>query len=292
MTSLKTSTSFPSRIDRVLAWALRGAGVLAGSLAFMLVAFIAMESLPILAAIGPFRFFTDPSWHPLQDRFNLLPMLAGTLFVATGAVILAAPLGVLSALFCRYYAPAPMAVAYRRLVELLAGIPSVVYGLWGLVVLVPLLGRIQPPGQSLLAGILILALMILPTIALLADSGIANVPRDHILAGASLGMTRWGLIRRIVLPSARPGIIAGIILGAGRALGETMAVLMVAGNVVQVPTGFFDPVRTLTANIALEMAYAMDGHRSALFMGGLLLALLTIALVAASHRFGKGPAFA
>lgn len=274
-------------IDSLLLWMLRGAGVIAGSLAVLMVAFLALESLPALFDLKPTRFFTDASWHPLDNLYNLTPMLSASLFLMTGSVLLAAPLGILSAVFCRHYAPPPLARWYRRLIELLAGVPSVVYGLWGLVVLVPLIGRLRPPGQSLLAGILILALMILPTIALIADASLGSVPRQYLLGGSALGFTRWGLVWRIALPAARSGILAGIILGAGRAVGETMAVLMVSGNAVRMPTGAFDSVRALTANIALEMAYAMDTHRSALFVSGLILSGLIIALVAAADLAGR-----
>ena len=155
-----------------------------------------------------------------------------------------------------------------------------VFGLWGLVVLVPLIARVGPPGQSVLAGVLVLAVMILPTIALVADAALGAVPEDTLRGGAAAGLSRWALVRSLALPSARAGIATGILLGTGRALGETMAVLMVTGNVVQVPGSLLAPVRTLTANIALEMAYATDAHRSALFVSGLALALVTIALVA------------
>jgi len=163
----------------------------------------------------------------------------------------------------------------------------VVYGLWGLMVLVPALARIGPPGQSVLAGVLVLALMILPTIALVSDTALGAVPEIHLRGAAAAGLSRWAIVRSIALPTARSGILTGILLGTGRALGETMAVVMVTGNVAQIPDGVFAPVRTLTANIALEMAYATDAHRSALFVSGLVLALLTIGLVAVVDRIAQ-----
>lgn len=199
-----------------------------------------------------------------------------------GAVLLAAPVGILSAVFCQFYAPEPVAAAYRRLMELLAGIPSVVYGLWGLVVLVPLIARLEPPGPSLLAGILVLSLMILPTQALMADAALAAVPSSYLQGAAALGLSRWATVRGVVFPAARSALLAGAILQSGRAVGETMVVLMVTGNVVQAPSSLFHPVRTLTANIALEMAYALGDHRSALFVNGLLLLAMVVALVAAA----------
>ncbi len=282
--------------DQWLLWWIRGCAVLAGMIVLLIAVFLLLESLPALRHIGLSRFFTDPSWHPAataaQGRFNLVPMLAGTLLAMTGAVAIATPLGIGSALFCHFYAPPLLATAYRRLIELLAGIPSVVYGFWGLVVLVPLIARWQPPGASLLAGILILSVMVLPTITLVADAAFSNVPREYLHGAAALGLSRWGTIRGIVLPTARSGLLTGMILGTGRAIGETMAVLMVCGNVVRMPDSLFDPVRTITANIALEMAYAVDDHRSALFVSGLLLMVMVIALVAAadtvSRRDGNG----
>jgi phosphate transport system permease protein len=215
-------------------------------------------------------------------------MLVGTLAATAGAVLLAAPLGLASALFCRFYAPAPMATLYRRLLELLAGIPSVVYGFWGLVVLTPLIRQWQPPGQSLLAGVLILTLMILPTMALLSEAGLRGVPRSYLQGAAALGLSRWATIRAVALPAARGAIVTAVLLATGRAIGETMAVLMVAGNVVQVPRGLFDPVRVLTANIALELGYALDVHRSALFVSGLLLLTMVVVLVAVAEYASRG----
>jgi phosphate transport system permease protein len=260
----------------------------AGAIVVLITVFLVLEAAPALRSVGPARFFADPSWNPTQHLYNLTPMLWGTLFAAGGAVAVATPLGVLSAIFCRYYAPPLVAREYRRLVALLAGIPSVVYGLWGLVVLVPLIGRVQPPGASLLAGIAILTIMILPTIALTADASFANVPQQYVQGAAALGLPRWATVRGVVLPAAKSGLFTAVILGTGRAIGETMAVLMVCGNIVQTPDSLFSPVRTLTANIALEMAYATGDHRSALFVTGLLLTMMVVVLVAAAEVVSKG----
>ena len=201
--------------------------------------------------------------------------------------ILATVLGISSALFCQYYAPFLLASIYRKFIELLSGIPSVIFGLWGLMVLVPLIASFHPPGPSLLAGVVILTLMILPTIALVADTSLANVPREYIQGAAALGLGRWAIIRHVALPTAKSGLVTGILLQTGRAIGETMAILMVCGNVVQTPTSVFDPIRTLTANIALEMAYAVVGHRSALFLGGLLLLTMVIGLTFTADRIHR-----
>jgi phosphate transport system permease protein len=245
--------------------------------------FLVRESTPAIEHIGIARIVGDASWHPNADaaagRYNMLPMVLGTLLATAGALLLAAPLGLASALFCRYYAPPMMGRGYRRLVELIAGIPSVAYGFWGLVVLAPLVRAWHPPGQSLLAAVLILAIMILPTIALFADAALAAVPATYLHGAAALGLPRWATIKGIALPAARSGLVTAILLATGRALGETMAVLMVAGNVVQVPVSVFDPVRTLTANIALELGYAAGDHRAALFVSGFILLALTTLLV-------------
>lgn len=260
----------------------------AAVLVLLILAFLVIESWPALRDLGFTRFFRDRSWYPTEGQYNIRPMLAATVCCTFGALLLAIPLGIATALFCRFYAPTFLAGSFRRLIELLAGIPSVIYGLWGLTVLAPLIGRLHPPGPSLLAGIVILAVMILPTIALTADAALAAVPRAYLRQAAALGLSRWGMIGGIALPAARSGIANGILLAAARAIGETMAVLMVCGNVVQVPHSLFDPVRTLTANIALEMAYAMDNHRAALFVSGLTLMLLVLVMIGAaellSHR--------
>lgn len=273
----------PSAHDRLLAAWLRTCAAVSAAVVVLIAVFLVAESWPALRHVGLARFFADPSWHPSADAaagtFNLSPMLAGTLLASLGAVAVATPAGVLSAVFCQFFAPPRLAAPYRRLIEILAGIPSVVYGFWGLVVLVPLIRRLEPPGASLLAGIAILALMILPTVALQADAALAAVPRGVLRAAAATGLSRSSLITGVALPAARAGIFTGVLLAAGRALGETMAILMVCGNIVQVPASLFDPIRTLTANIALEMAYALGDHRSALFVSGLVLLVLVAVLV-------------
>ena len=246
------------------------------------------KALPVLRHVGVARFFTDPSWHPAEGFYNLTPMLWGTLFAMVGSVLIATPLGLLSAVFCHYYAPPAVARPYRKLIELLAGIPSVVYGFWGLVVLVPLIEAIRPPGPSLLAGIVILTIMILPTIALMADASLINVPQQYVRGAAALGLSRWATLRGVVFPAAQSGLFTGVILETGRAIGETMAILMVCGNVVQTPHSLFDPIRTLTANIALEMAYALGDHRAALFVSGLVLMGMIAVLVGAADWISRG----
>lgn len=273
-----------SRIDEWTKRLLGSVALAACSLVGLILWFLVAGSLPALQAVDS-RFVTDTSWHPAATAeagtFGIAPMIVGSLLITVGAVSIAAPVGLASAVFCQFYAPRGLASAYRRLVQLLAGIPSVVFGFWGLVVLVPWIARWQSPGPSLLAGTVIVALMVLPTVMLLSEASLASVPRSFIIAAASLGMGRWSIVRSIAIPGARSGIAMAVLLGAARAVGETMAVVMVCGNVVQVPQGLFDPVRTLTANIALEMGYAMGAHRSSLFLSGLVLLILAGGMIAA-----------
>ncbi|WP_420427356.1 phosphate ABC transporter permease subunit PstC [Algiphilus sp.] len=270
--------------DRVLAGLLYACALLAGAVVLVILVFLLIESWPALLSIGPARFFSDASWHPASDLYNLLPMVWGTLFAAAGAVLIAAPMGLFAATFLQFYAPRAMARPFRRVLELMAGVPSVVYGFWGLVVLVPLIRDISAPGTSLLAAILVLTLMVLPTMALAADAALAALPRQQLQAAAALGLSRASTVLHVAFPAARAGILTGGLLQAGRAVGETMAVMMVAGNVVQTPDSLFEPVRTLTANIALEMAYATGDHRAALFVAGLILFAVSVALVLAAER--------
>ncbi len=281
-----------SRSDAILAWSLRGCALVTGTLVLLIVLFLVLESLPALREVGIARFVADSSWHPaagsVQGEFNLLPMIVATMLATAGAVLVATPLGIGSAIFSHFYAPTVLGRAYGKIIELLAGIPSVVYGLWGLVVLVPIVARWQPPGTSLLSAIIVLTIMIVPTIALVAGATFDNLPREYLQSAAALGLSRWRTVAGVVLPAARSGLFTAVLLGTGRAIGETMAVLMVAGNVVQIPNSIFQPVRTLTANIALEMAYAMGEHRAALFVSGLVLMAMIIALVSFADIFSKG----
>lgn len=283
MISSKTTFLFQSpqklQTDSFLIVMLRAASILAGSIACLIGIFLIKESYPAFVDIGLSRFFSDASWHPTEGLYNLAPMLLGTLLATAGAVAFAAPLGLISGLFVHFYLSGRLKQFYRRSMEILAGIPSVVYGFWGLMVLVPAVNLIQAPGASLLAAIIVLTIMVLPTMALSADAAIESVPKSYLLAGAALGLNRVGMIFTAVLPAARSRFLTGALLATGRAIGETMAVLMVCGNIVQVPESIFDPVRTLTANIALEMAYATGSHRASLFMSGLILLLMVMLLV-------------
>ena len=261
-------------------------GIAAATTALVLVAilvFLTLEALPALPRVG---FASADGWRPTRGSFDLSAMAVGSVLVTLGALALGAPVGLGTALFCRFYAPAPLAALCRRVVGVAAGIPSVVYGLWGLGVVVPAIAQLSPPGPSLLAASIVLGLMIVPTLALLADAVFADAKETHATSAAALGLSGWATVQAI-LPAIRSGLLTAVILAAGRAIGETMVVLMVAGNVVGIPDSIFSPLRTLTANIALEMGYAQGAHRAALFASGLVLTLCVASLVVLSHRVSQ-----
>jgi len=217
----------------------------------------------------------------------MIPMLVGSLLLTLGSVTMALPLGLFSALFANFYCPTQFKVFYRRAIELYTGIPSVIFGFWGLMKLVPIINQLHPPGQSLLAGILVLSLMIFPIITLSLISSFEMASKSYFKVSESLGLKKSTYIWFILLPSLRGQLLGATILATGRAIGETMAVLMICGNIVKIPTSVFEPIRTLTANIALEMAYAMGAHRSALFLSGLVLLTMIAVLLLLSDALKK-----
>jgi phosphate transport system permease protein len=268
-------------VDDTFAVALRLTAGLAAGIVLLIVLFVVRESAPALSEIGVTRMLTDDQWRPRaheNPRFGVLPMLAASALVTVVSLLIAVPLGLAGALFSQYYAPRVAGRMFEQLVELLAGVPSVVFGFWGLVVLVPMINRIQPPGHSLLAGGVVLSLMILPTVLLTATAAFRSIPVGDLRAAAALGMGRWAIVRGLALPMARPAIASGVLRAGARAVGETMAVVMVCGNVVRLPGSVFDSVRSVTANIALEMGDATQAHRAVLFATGLLL-IVAVAFV-------------
>ncbi|MBV1913996.1 MAG: phosphate ABC transporter permease subunit PstC [Pseudomonadales bacterium] len=276
-----------SNIDRLIEPPLRLAGFVCAAILLLILLFLMKEAAPVLSSGGWRLFVADTGWYPMEGLFGILPMLVASLVVMLGAIVLAAPIGLGCAIFLQYYAPPVLAKAFRLLLSLLAGMPSVVLGLWGLTVLVPLISGWQPPGTSLLTAIIVLALMVVPTMALASASALSSVPDSLMNGAAALGLTLRARICFIALSAARTGIRSAALLSMARAIGETMVVLMVAGNVVQYPSGLFEPVRVLTANIALEMAYATDLHRAGLFASGLLLTLIVLALAWMAARSGR-----
>jgi phosphate ABC transporter permease protein PstC len=242
-------------------------------------AFIFKEGLPFLAKVGPGNFLFSSDWRPDSGRYGILPMIASSLWVTLGALVLGAPLGMAGAVFLSEFSPPGAVKVVKPAIELLAGIPSVVFGFIGVTVLAPLIRRIAGgPGLSLLAASIVLGVMILPTVLSISIDALGAVPQGYREGALALGATRWQAVRMVVLKAARSGLLAGTILGMGRAIGETMAVIMVAGNAVKMPSSALDSGRTLTANIALEMGYATGMHRRALFATGIALFVVIMIL--------------
>lgn len=241
--------------------------------------FIFMEGLPVIKKYGILHFIAGRFWHPDDSEFGLLPMVIGSIYVTIGSLVLGVPLGIGCAIFLAEMAPRKITMLIRPAIELLAGIPSVVYGFYGLVVLVPLIREIfGGKGFSVLAGSIVLAIMILPTIINISEDSIRAVPREFKEGSFALGATNWQTIKKVILPTARSGIITAVVLGMGRAIGETMAIILVTGNVAVAPKSMLEPVRTLTANIAIEMGYAAGDHANALFATGIVLFVFIIML--------------
>jgi phosphate transport system permease protein len=247
--------------------------------------FTLREAWPAFQQIGLDKLLLGRVWRPGQGQFGLLAMIAGSILVTIGAIALGVPLALGGAIFLAEVAPPTMRGIVRPAVELLAGIPSVVYGLFGMVVLVPLVRQIPVPGNTgfgLLSASIVLAVMILPTITNISEDAIRAVPREYKEGSLALGTTHWQTIVGVTLPAARSGIIAAIILGIGRALGETMAMIMVIGNSIVFPsplndnplTIFLRQTRTLTGNIAVEISYATGLHEDAIFATGVVLFVL------------------
>lgn len=245
----------------------------------ILAGFILTAGVPFFLKYGLRETLCALNWYPEREEFGLLPMIIGTATVTAGALLLSIPVGVGSAIYLAEMATSRVAAVAKPLLELLAGIPSVVYGFWGMVVIVPLIRELtNSRGFSIAAAAVVLAVMILPTIISICIDTFHSVPREYREGSLALGATRWQTIRHVVLPAARSGIIAASALGLGRAIGETMAVLMVAGNVTTIPSSILDPVRTLTAGIALEMGYAAGDHARALFACGAVLFVMVMVI--------------
>lgn len=244
--------------------------------------FIFREGAPLVVKVGLGNFLST-GWHPTAGRYGIALMVLGSVVVTAGALALGVPLGLACAIVLAEMAPARVRAVLKPAVELLAGIPSVVYGFMGIVAVLPWIRRhLGGPGASGLAAAVILGIMILPTVVAVSLDAIQAVPRAFRDGSLALGATQWQTISGVVLPGARSGLVAAVILAMGRAVGETMAVVMVAGNAVQLPHTPLDPLRTLTANLALEMGYASGDHRSALFATGVVLFLIIVALNAAA----------
>lgn len=243
--------------------------------------FLFVNGIPAMAEIGLPEFLFGDTWKPSSNEFGIFPMIVGSLYVTAGAILIGVPIGILTAIFLSRFAHARVARILGDGVELLAGIPSVVFGFFGLMVIVPFIRDYMPGrGLSLLAAALILGIMILPTVITVSKSALDAVPRSYYEGALALGADHERSVFFIVVPAALSGIMAAVVLGVGRAIGETMAVVMVAGNQPAIPLSIFDGVRTLTANIVLEMGYAADLHRGALIATGVVLFVFVILICA------------
>ena len=227
--------------------------------------FLFASGIPAIKEIGVFKFLLGTSWKPANNLYGILPMIVGSFYVTAGALIIGVPIGILTAVFMARFAPRSIYAPLKAAVNLMAGIPSVVYGFFGLVVLVPFIREaFDGRGMSVLTASVLLGLMILPTIISVSETSIRAVPESYYEGGLALGASHERSVFFTVLPAAKSGIFAGVVLGIGRAVGETMAVMMVAGNQAVIPDSMLSGVRTLTTNIVLEMGYSTDLHREAL----------------------------
>lgn len=288
MNSSTSRAHLSEQVSRILFIAAAGVSILAVAL---ICVFLLANGVPAIAQIGLPDFLLGTTWKPANDIYGIFPMIVGSIYVTAGALIVGVPAGILCAIFLARFATGRVVRIMRPGIELLAGIPSVIYGFFGLVVFVPIIRSWGVgSGFSLLAASVLLGIMILPTIITVSQSAIEAVPASYYQGARALGADHEHAVFRVVVPAAVSGIVAAVILGLGRALGETMAVIMVAGNQPVIPDSIFDGVRTMTANIVLEMGYAADLHRGALIATGVVLfvfILIINTLVNLARNSGK-----
>ena len=246
---------------------------------FLIFIFILFEGLPLFLKIGLNKIILGFKWAPTKDSFGIFPMVVSSFLVTFGALVIGAPLGLSCAIYLSEYSGKKTKMFLKPALELLAGIPSVVYGFLGVIYIVPLVRNyLGGSGFSLLSTSIVLGVMILPTIISISFDAIVSVPKTYREGSFAMGATKWQTIYKVIIPSAKSGILASFILGMGRAIGETMAVIMIAGNALKIHTSILDPLRTLTGNIALELAYATGDHRLSLFSTGVVLLVIIMIL--------------
>ena len=235
--------------------------------------FLFANGIPAIGKIGVGDFLLGQKWKPGNNLYGILPMILGSLYVTAGAILLGVPIAIFTSVFLAYYCPKKIYGPLKSGINLMAGVPSVVYGFFGLVLLVPLLKNSLhlKSGSTMLTASILLAIMILPTVVGVIEPALQSVPKSYYEGALALGATHSKSVFFTVLPAAKSGIVAGIVLGIGRAIGETMAVIMVAGNQARMPAGITEGIRTLTSNIVLEMGYASGLHREALIATGVVL---------------------
>ncbi|MGC8861323.1 MAG: phosphate ABC transporter permease subunit PstC [Armatimonadota bacterium] len=287
--SLTSAERWVRTKDALVARLVLACGVTAIVALLFIFVFLVKDAVCVFRTVSPLRFLTGSNWQPEFEKFGIVPLLAGSFFVTLGALVIAVPLGITCAIYIAEVAPERLREALKVAVEVLAGIPSVVVGFIGLTIAAPFIQRVfdLPTGLTALTGSIMLAFMSLPTIVSISEDAIVAVPRSYRDGALALGATQWETIRRVVVPAAKSGIIAACMLGVGRAVGETMTVLIVTGNAAVVPHGlagivpfFLGPVRTMTATIAADMGETVQysAHYHALFAVGLTLFAITFVI--------------
>ncbi|WP_352401003.1 phosphate ABC transporter permease subunit PstC [Anaerotignum sp.] len=273
--------------EKAMQWVFLAAASISIFAVALICIFLFANGIPAIQEIGFFDFLAGTKWKPSNDLYGIFPMIVGSIYVTAGAIIIGVPLGILCAVFLAHFCPKKLYKMIKPAIELLAGIPSIVYGFFGLVVLVPIMQNLfGGNGKGVLTASILLGIMILPTVIGVAEAAIRAVPKTYYEGALALGITHERSVFFTVIPAAKQGIFAGVVLGIGRAIGETMAVIMVAGNQAIIPSGLFSGVRTLTANIVMEMGYAADLHREAL-LGTAVVLFVFILIINLSFSFLK-----
>lgn len=258
--------------ESIMRWVFIFLACLSVALLVLICLFLFTGGLPAISKIGPLKFLTGLTWQPSAGKFGIFPMIVGSLFVTIGAIVIGVPVGVFTAAFMAKFCPKVLYKVFKPAINLLAGIPSIIYGFFGLVVIVPFIGdTFGGSGKGLLAASILLAMMILPTIVAVSESSIRAVPESYYDGALALGATKERSVYMCILPACKTGIISAVVLGIGRAIGETMAVVMVAGNQAVLPDSITSGLRTLTTNIVLEMGYASGLHRDSLIGVAIIL---------------------
>ncbi|WP_304507916.1 phosphate ABC transporter permease subunit PstC [Anaerotignum sp.] len=273
--------------EKAMQWVFLAAASISIFAVALICFFLFANGVPAIQEIGVFQFLTGTKWKPSNELYGIFPMIIGSIYVTAGAIICGVPMGILCATFLAHFCPKKLYKMIKPAIELLAGIPSIVYGFFGLVVMVPIMQNLfGGSGKGVLTASILLGIMILPTVIGVTEAAIRAVPSSYYEGALALGITHEKSVFFTVLPAAKQGIFAGIVLGIGRAIGETMAVIMVAGNQAMIPTGLFSGVRTMTANIVMEMGYATDLHREAL-LGTAVVLFVFILIINLSFSFLK-----
>lgn len=274
--------------EKIMHWVFLMAACASIALVAMICIFLFANGLPTIGKIGVTDFILGEKWRPNNDIYGILPMILGSIYVTIGAILTGVPIGLFTAIFMARFCPPFFYRFLKPSVELLAGIPSVIYGFFGLVIMVPFIrDNFGGTGSSMLTASLLLGMMILPTIISVAEAALRAVPNSYYEGALALGAGHVRSVFFTIVPAAKSGIMAGIILGIGRAIGETMAVIMVAGNQARMPQGLLEGIRTMTTNIVIEMGYAADLHRDALIATAVVL-FIFILIINLTFSYLKG----